>query len=376
MKEELKTKLLELGLSEEEVSKLNEQGVTSENDMAMLTSDEIIKYTSCGAIPAKKIVAAFMVIESPKETVIPTGQPSLDILPEVPNDTSFMEMLKVGGILKVGKTEAIAAIRACLANQSGLYELPKVLMSLMEKFAEEQEEPCGPEFYSLQKLLTKRNYAEIFAALEIDTASVTQPKKDALLKKLQITLWPALSGYHQQVVGWFNTYQQTAANPAAMVTMFSMLASGNSGAAAGMIQAPDTNVLRDAAEGVIDKINKVFAGTGIVIARALALDANNIKEVLENTSLPAQVGVSTHDQMIKMLGVNVSADYVRLERNITRYALSIMEFPSVTAGQSEFAYLTALFQLGNAIPWDKMNSKEVSTGIGGTFPDKKEGKPW
>jgi len=373
MNETLKTRLTELGLNEDQISKLEAEGAKTEADMIGLSPDEIKNMCGCGLIIAKAIAKAFVPAEPEKEipppvtSTSPAVQPPMDVLPQVPDDLSFLNMLKVGGILKIGKTETIAAIRACLAYQSGLYELPKILMNLMEKFAEEQEEPCGPEFYSLQKLLTRRSYAEIFAALEIDTASVTQAKKEALLRKLQLTLLPALSGYHQQIVNWFNTYQQAVANPAAMVSMFSMFASGNGGVASTMVQAPDTNVLHDATEGVIDKINKVFAGTGIVIARALALDANNIKEVLENPALPAQIGASTHDQMIKMLGVNVSADYVRLERNITRYALSITEFPSVTAGQSELTYLTALFTLGNAIPWDKLTTKEVVAGNGSSF---------
>ncbi|MFA6184640.1 MAG: hypothetical protein WCT51_01145 [Candidatus Shapirobacteria bacterium] len=371
MNETLKTKLVELGLNDDQISKLESEGAKTEANMIGLSPEEIRTMCGCGFILAKEIAKAF--IPTPPEkgsesiAVLSAGQPSMDVLPQVPDDVSFLNMLKVGGELKVGETEVIAAIRASLADKSGLYELPKILANLMEKFAEEQEVPCSNDFYSLQKLLIRRNYAEIFSALEIDSASVTQPKKDALLKKLRINLWPALLGFHQQIIGWFSTYQQTAANPAAMMGMFSMLASGNGSAASSLIQAPDTNTLRDAAESVIDQINRVFAGTGIVISRALALDANNIKTVLENPSLPGQIGASNHDQMIKMLSVNVSADYVRLERNITRYALAIMEFPKVTAGQSELSYLTAMFQLGNAIPWDKLDSKEVVAGTGSTF---------
>lgn len=357
-------------MTEDQISKLETEGAKTEADFVGLTADDIKRLSDCGFIIAKKIVEAFLpAAPEPEQISINPSQASFDVLPQAPDDTSFLAMLKVGGELKVGNTEVIAAIRASLADRSGLYDLPKELIRLMEKFAEEQEVPCSPDFYTLQKLITRRSYADIFAALDIDSASVTPAKKDALLKKLRVNLWPALFGYHQQVTNWFNTWQQTASNPAAMMSMFSLMASGNSGVAAGMIQTPDTSTLRDAAEGVIDQINRVFAGTGIVISRALALDANNIKAVLENNSLPSQIGASNHDQMIKMLGVNVSSDYVRLERNITRYALAIMEFPKVTAGQSELSYLSAMFQLGGAIPWDKLDSKEVLPG-GDNFRSK------
>lgn len=357
MSEELKKKLQELGLNEEQIGKLETEGVKTEEDMTLLKDEEIRSYSGCGGVIAKKIAKAFIpVVETLKAAEVPATQPSLDILPQVPDDTSFVAMLKVGGELKVGITEVIAAIRAALADRSGLYDLPKILIGRMEKFSEEQEEPCGKDFYDLQKLVTRHNYAEIFSALDIDSASVTQPKKDKLLERLGIDLWPALSDYNQQIITWVQAWQQGAANPAAMmVAMTAMMSGGQSGMPAGMMQPPDTNVLHDAAEGVIDKINRVFSGTGIVIARALALDANRIKEVLENSALPAQIGATNREQMLKMLEVNVSADYVRLERNITRYALAIMEFPKVTAGQAELSYLTALFQLGSAIPWEKLS---------------------
>ncbi len=366
MEETLKLRLTELGLKEDQIAKLETEGVMTEADMVLLSADEIKSYAGCGAVVAKKIAAAFKPKEEEKPKIEATAtaaaQPSMDVLPQVPDDTSFLAMLKIGGELKIGITEIIAAIRATLADKSGLYELPKIIMDRMEKFAEEQEEPCGEDFYKLQKLVTKRNYAEIFQALDIDSASVTQGKKDALLNKLRTNLWPALYEYNQQVVSWVNSYQQGVA-PTAMMALAIYATGGQAGMPAGMMQQPpDTSALRDGAEGVIDKINKVFAGTGIVIARALALDANRIKEVLENSALPAQIGAANKEQMLKMLDVNVSADYVRMERSITRYALSIMEYPKVTAGQYEYAYLAALLQLGTSIPWEKLSKEDRPAG--------------
>lgn len=276
------------------------------------------------------------------------------ILPAVPDDVSFLAMLKTGGILKIGTIEVISAIRAALANRTGLYDLPNMLVKRMEAFADEQEEPCAADFYKLRKLITKRNYSEIFAVLEIDGASagITQEKKDQLLKKLDASLWTALNQFNQQVVGWMNNWQQGAVNP---TMLMAAIVSGGKGMPAGMMQSPPTNTLRTAAEGVINKINKVFAGTGMIIARALAYDASNIKAVLENPGLPVQLGAANREQMLKMLGVNVSSDYVLLEQNITRYTLAIMELPKQPSGDREISYLSAMFQLGNAIPWDTLN---------------------
>jgi hypothetical protein len=141
----------------------------------------------------------------------------------------------------------------------------------------------------------------------------------------------------------------------------------------GMLQPPETAGLRDEAEAVIDKINKVFAGVGIPVARALAYDATRIKGILEDPTLPAAMGVTSREQMLRALGVEVGSDYVRLERNVTRYALAIMELPKVSSGNEEYGYLGAMLQLGAQIPWDKL-SKGGRPGTGGGFRDDDEDK--
>lgn len=282
------------------------------------------------------------------------------VLPILPDDESFVQMLRTGGILKPGNIEVICAIRAALASSVGLYDLPSTLLEKMEAFAEDQSEPCGAEYYTLRKMITRKSYGEIFEALNIDGASITQKKKDQLLGKLKDILWPVLSQFNQKVISWVNMWQQGAANPGALMTaMASMMSGGRAGMPVGMMQPPQTTALRTGAEDVIDKINKVFAGTGIVTARALAYDANNIKAVLTNPALPSQIGAANREQMLKMLHVDVSSDYVLLEQNITRYALALMNLPNVTSGDAEVAYLSAMFQLGNAIPWDKLESQPV-----------------
>jgi hypothetical protein len=75
--------------------------------------------------------------------------------------------------------------------------------------------------------------------------------------------------------------------------------------------------------------------------------------ILNDPSLPGQLGVGTKEQMLKELGVNVGADIVRTEQGVTRYTLAIMSLKDVTA-DAELAYLGAMLQLGATIPWDKL----------------------
>jgi hypothetical protein len=326
-----------------------------------------------GGVPKPKLRAAVKALRAAVKPPAPatpaTGGAAsatmLNLLPAVPDDTAFTAMLKVGGVLRVGETEVIAAIRASLASRTGLFELPRVLVDRMEEFADQQGEPCGADFYVLQRLLTRRSYAEIFAALEIEGGRVvTDARKKALLGKMD-AIWDSLSGFQRQVVGWYESWMKGAANPGIIFAAFAAMAgSGSTGLPQGIMQPPDTAVLRDAAEAFADAVNKVFAGMGIPIARAMAYDAAQIKEMLERPTIPALVGATSRDQMLKMLGVNVSADYVRLEQNVTRYALAIMKYPTIGAWNEEYAYLTAMFQLGNSIPWDKLQNEGGRSGIG------------
>lgn len=355
MNEELKGRLKELGLSDDQVGKLENEGATSETDLAGLTAQEIKDVTGCGLVTAKKVVAAFAPRPSEAEVTASNTAAIQSVLPALPDDQSFLEMLKVGGVLKVDRTNVIAAMRAAIASDIGLYDLPDRLTQRMETFALEQEEPVGESFYRLQRQLAERRYGDVLAALGTTGSFVSEKRKRETLERLHSLLWPALQGFNTQLKTWVEAWSQGTANPAALMMAMAVSQQGPRGVLPpGMLQPPDTAVLRDEGEAVINRINKVFAGTGIPVARALAYDAMRIREVLEDPSLPSTVGAATRDQMLKTLGIDVGADYVRLEQNVTRFALAIMELPKVAAGNDELSYLSAMFTLGVSIPWDKL----------------------
>ncbi|MFH0891690.1 MAG: hypothetical protein V1867_02825 [Candidatus Falkowbacteria bacterium] len=311
-------------------------------------------------IPSAKFNAHVGILRGPKVKVEASPEasvargPSLDILPAVPDDDSFLAMLKVGGELKIGQTEIISALKAALAERVGLFHLPEVLRDRMESFAEQNDEPCGEAYYKLRKMVTQRNYAEVLSVLGVEGQFVNASRKKKLLDRLEEYLWVALHDFQSQLMNWQRSWMDGAANPALMMAAFTAAVGGGGQMPPGMMSPPDTSVLRDAAESVIDKINKAFAGTGIPVSRALAYDAQTIKNVMQDERLPALVGAATKEQMLKMLGVDVAADYVRMERNLVRYALSVMELPKVDGGNSELVYLGAMVQLGLSIPWDKL----------------------
>ena len=282
-----------------------------------------------------------------------TSNFSLDVLPSLPDEDSFISALKAGGELKVGKTEVICAMKAAIANHLGLFDLPEIIKTKMEEFAEANEEPCGADFFTLRNLITKRNYADVLSVLHVDGSFVTVSRKNSFLDKLDNSLWNSLHDFNGRLTAWQQSWMQ-GGNPGMLAMAFAAAATPGMQLPPGLMAPPDAAMVRDAAEVFINKINKVFAGIGIVIARALAYEAHSIKEVLENSSLPASIGATNREQMLKMLGVDITADYVRLETNVTRFALAAMDLPKISAGSQETVYLGAMLQLGLSIQWDKL----------------------
>jgi hypothetical protein len=280
---------------------------------------------------------------------------SLSILPSVPDPQSFLEMLKVGGVLKVGVTEVLSAIKAALAQRVGLYKLPEKILERMEEFSEKQEQPCGESFYTMQNLITEKKYGDILSVLGVKGSYVTEGRKKAFFEKLEARLWSSLIDFHKQLDAWQKSWAQ-GFNPG-MIAMAMVSQQSGTPMPGGMMNPPDTSGLQAAGEAVINEINKVFAGVGIPIARALAYDATRIMTILETKDLPAQIGAATKDQMIKDLGVAVGSDVVKMEQSLTRYTLAIMRLPEVEPGNDEIAYLSAMLQLGATIPWDKLTAK-------------------
>lgn len=373
----LTAKLHELGVPADVIEKIKtDLGATTEDDLLGLTEQDLV---DCGMkkLPARKLLTLFAPIKpvvadaTVSAATNTVSVASFDaVLPIVPTDASWLEALKTGGVLKIDQSTVISAIRAALAHRANFFVIPGRLVELMEEFADKNEEQVDPEFFRLRKDMTRKSYAEIFEAIDgLDGNYVTEGRKKELFKRIDQNLWPAILGFYNQLKSWQEAWMQGAANPALMMNTMMMMTSGGMGAMPpGMMQPPDTGILRDYADAVADAVNKVFAGTGVQIAAALAYDASKIKETLSNPRLPSLIGVANRDQMLRQLGVAVSATYPRLEQNLTRFVLAIMQVKDQPAGNEELQYFGTLFMLGSQIPWDQLSeiaSDEKLTGIGG-----------
>ncbi len=362
MEDDLKTKLIGLDLSEEQIGKLEAEGAKTEVDMALLSADDIRSYTGCGGVVSKKVAAAFA-----PASVSPTTM-SADalnmVLPAVPDDESWVKALRAGGVLKVDQSTVISAVRAALASRAGLFQIPAKLVDAMEAYSDETEEQVSAEFFNLRRMLTRTEYGDLFAAIPgMDGSFVTKTRKVELLSRIDQNLWPVIVSFNDQLKAWQQAWMSGAANPMAMMAM---MAGGMGAMPPGMMAPPDTGALRDGAEAVNDQINRIFRGTGVQIAAALAYEASRIKETLQQPGLPGMIGTPNREQMLKKLGVSVPATYPRLESNLTQFVLGIMAASDQPAGEEELRYFGALFMLGSQIDWNQLGGEvlPMTAGIG------------
>lgn len=277
-------------------------------------------------------------------------------LPAVPTDDSWLNMLKTGGIIKVDESSYIAAIRAALADKAGLYNVPEALAKAMERFADETEEQVDPTFYTLRKSLTRRTYGDIFQAIDgLDGSFITEGRRKEFLTRIRENLWPAIAESYRTLDAWYQTYKASFADPSMMFAIMS-----GQGAVAGMTAAPDTAPIHDAGDTLVNNINRVFRGTGVQVAAALAYDANVIRTTMEDPRLPSMVGAKNRELMLKKIGTNVSSNYVRLEQNLVKYVLGLVKHDTITS-DVEVNYFIALWQLGAQINWAELGGANPTT---------------
>lgn len=354
MQDDLKKKLTDLGLNDEQVGKLVAEGAITESDIALLSAEDIKSYTGCGGVVSKKVAAAFVPVPVAAPTTMSSDAFNM-VLPTVPDDESWLKSLRAGGVLKVEQSTVISAIRAVLAHRAGLFKIPELLVKAMETYSDETEEQVPPEFYKLRKQLIRTEYGDLFSALEgMDGNYATKTRKAELLSRIDQGLWPTIVSFNDQLKAWQQAWMTGAANPMAMMAM---MAGGMGAMPPGMMAPPDTGVLRDSAEAVNDQINRVFRGSGVQIAAALAFDAARIKESLQQPGLPAMIGVPNREQMLKKLGVSVPATYPRMEANLTQFVLGVMSASDQPAGEEELRYFGALFMLGSQIDWNQLDGQ-------------------
>ncbi|MEK9152034.1 MAG: hypothetical protein AAB692_01580, partial [Patescibacteria group bacterium] len=348
------------------LEKAKAEGLAADGDAATATTED---WTSFGVpkIQARKLVEQFKPAPEPAKPAVALPQFTAGTaLPQVPDDESFLKALLEGGVLKPQAMDVVAAIRIKLADQIGVYDIEDTIMEAIEKHSGETDEPCPEVFYDLENRKASKEHAALLKALGASGRFATQRRRKELLAKLD-SVWDILKDFQGQLNSWQQSWMEQASGPAALTTMMTaMMGGGPALAAAGLNQVPDTSPVIDAATGVINKLNKVFSGTGIPVARALAAEAVELRRLLEKPELPVAVGAASRDEMVKKLGLGVTADMVRTEKSLSQYTLAVLNVPTTPTDQLPM-YITALKQVGATIPWDALRAGK-GNGVPGRKP--------
>lgn len=80
--DELKSKLVSLGVKEPDVEKLIKEGLSSEEDFRNLSSDQLLSVIECGLFVAKRVIAAFNPPPAPVAEAPAPAAPVSDVVPE------------------------------------------------------------------------------------------------------------------------------------------------------------------------------------------------------------------------------------------------------------------------------------------------------
>jgi len=304
---------------------------------------------------ARKLIKELATATAPAPAAAPsTAAMMASLIPQVPTDESFLSNLVTGGVLKPSENDVLAAIRALNASRYGIFDIDDRILEAIAQRAEEMEEPWPDLYYEVQKNLAKKAHAEILQALGVSSKVVSQAAVKKFLGRMS-DIWSQLAGFYDVVDGYVTNWQTQMGPQAMMAVMGTLVGGGAAGPLPFAAEAPDATPLADQARGIIDSINKMFAGPGIPVARALAADAQQLSEILKKPELINAIGAANRDEMLKKLGISVGADASRSETSVLQFALCVLKLSSVEVSQLP-RYVLAMRQVGSTIPWSALNA--------------------
>jgi hypothetical protein len=168
-------------------------------------------------------------------------------------------------------------------------------------------------------------------------------------------LFDLLAAFDGRLDDWRKTLQQELMmNPTIMMSMMNPAAAA---AGFGGVEdaAPDAAPLTDAASGIIDAINGMFACDGVYIARAIAADAIQLQNLLNDPALLPAINCGTPEELCRKVDVTVGADTIRTAQSLAKYVWCVLKLPETPPTELPM-YISGLKRLGASIPWTMLIS--------------------
>lgn len=325
---------------------LSDLGVDSIEDLAVVTVDELVE------LGLKKAKARRLIEEAKKfaeagngeGTLAPMGAdtgmatvtagtpvPSGVVLPEVPDNETWMRGFKVAGKLLVNDSVCIALVRAGLAEPVGISKIPEALLVKLELEADKRQEPAGPSYWRIVNAINQRKYADVLSALTGGTTpSITVAQRKKLMARMSEIMLPALERSIDGACDFLSRLVQLSG-----VAMGANLAGGvqYDARVQAMLQAltqvPDTGEIHELADDLRDAFNKTCSGTGMVTATKIAMEYAKVKEILDDPELYALCNVANRDQLVREMNLQVSGALVRTEESLVQFVYAMIRLDQV-----------------------------------------------
>lgn len=354
--------------------KLRKLGVKSVSDLSVLDASDL---TSAGMllVQAKQLVLKMKNTEAEKvAAAAPAAMYSaanlLAILPPVSSDESLLKGLQIGGVLKIDDSTSQAALRVFFADRFGLFDVREKVRGMMEAQANKIQEPVDPMYWKVLDDITRREYGDLFNSITGFKGSyITEKRRSTFIERIREELCPTIRDGYNAVASWIDGYNTLMANPASWGA--ALLRGTTYGTPASA--CPPFDSVADASATVKDAINKVFRGTYLPVAAAMAKDAMDIGALLNNSNLPALLGCETKEIMLKELGLNITASTTRSEKYFIQFAIGLVKYDTEALG-NELNYIQALYNVGREIPWSLLINEPSAPEHGHVVPSSIGGR--
>jgi len=359
-------KLTELGVTGEVITKIQtDLGATSVDDLVGLTEADLVG-VGMKALPARALlkklappVASTPAIPAAARVAVVTAVR----LQEVPSPSNWLASLCAIQPQRIQPLTVVTGIKAAMADVFGFFQLPRKMMTMLRKAADDVGEGVPDLFFELQNLTQARRYGALVAWMQGKASACTVSERERFLARMHEKFWDALDAFYGELDGWRKGRRESQDVGEAMSAAFS-----------GEVQIYDATLVRNAALALGDTINRTFSGTGVYAATALALDNDKLQSVLEKMDF-RQFGVTSREQLLAQLGCSVPAEIMAAETTISRFAWNAMVVKDQTAGGvDEQRFLIELASIGTSRPWAQIKSLAARkprdrgrgvTGIGG-----------
>lgn len=341
-------------------------GLDSMDDVPYVTADKWVKW-GVPEVKANRLTAELAAANAPApapapapasiatEPVVATGA---SLLPKLPDDAGFLALLQQGGVAHMDKVDVIAAIRAMIADNFGVYGIEDALLGAIHTQAIKMKKPYPEVYTEIETGKHRREYAAILRAMGVSGRFVTKGRKEEFLRGMK-RLWALLQDFQSKVANWYEAWTKKFMNPGMMMVSQVVPGAGLQ-LPPNMMSAPDTTPIRTAAITLIEALNELFAGPGVQVARALAAESIELSKLLDRPDLMTAIGVASREEMIMTLGIGVSPEIVTAESQACQYAQAVLTLSEVTNPRLQAAYIGELYELGQNTPWTTLSSGKTN----------------